>query len=155
VSIRISVVLNNQEHSTSPPSSPVRVSRMQPYEYSPLSTPTSIRIIRLLPAKFLTNESISSCTRQTWRAAQASEALSYTWGDPSERRPMFCKGRTIQVTPNCESALKHLRLRDKVRKIWVDAICINQVSLAEKNAPCRDDMAGIRRGQISTDLAWG
>lgn len=35
--------------------------------------------------------------------------------------------RTMEVRENLGNALRHLRLKDKVRVLWVDAICINQV----------------------------
>jgi hypothetical protein len=73
------------------------------------------------------------------------DALSYLWGDPRSRaeitvidRPIEGTGlsseSTLSVTVNCEIALKHLRLKDKSRTLWVDAICINQENEQEKNA---------------------
>ncbi|KAH8784121.1 heterokaryon incompatibility protein-domain-containing protein [Hyaloscypha sp. PMI_1271] len=38
----------------------------------------------------------------------------------------------IEVLPNLDSALKHLRLADRARVLWVDAICINQPDEEEK-----------------------
>jgi hypothetical protein len=46
---------------------------------------------------------------------------------------VYCDGKVIRVTPNCESALRHLRLKKKPRTLWIDALCINQSSNAEKS----------------------
>lgn len=54
------------------------------------------------------------------------EALSYVWGDAADRLPVTVNGRIFNITTNLHSALKHLRLHDKERAIWADALCINQ-----------------------------
>jgi len=61
------------------------------------------------------------------------EALSYTWDSQACDRPVRCGGKLLYITLNAEAALRRLRLRDKARYIWIDAICINQASTAEKN----------------------
>jgi hypothetical protein len=54
------------------------------------------------------------------------EALSYVWGDPLITRPIKLNGQPFQVTENLEAALRRLRHTDRVRIMWIDAICINQ-----------------------------
>src|SRR5437016_725887 len=54
------------------------------------------------------------------------EALSYVWGDPNDRLPITCNGRTIFITVNLHKALRRTRCTDRPRILWVDAICINQ-----------------------------
>jgi len=61
------------------------------------------------------------------------EALSYVWGKPVGTRPIECAGGTLMVTPNCELALRHLRLARRERVLWIDAMCINQASAQEKS----------------------
>jgi len=67
------------------------------------------------------------------------EALSYTWadatGDASRTKKLYL-GRewgVLPVTPNCEAALRCLRLPNKDRHIWVDSICINQDDIEERS----------------------
>lgn len=74
------------------------------------------------------------------------EALSYTWGSgsisefvqvevndqgatnyPAEQRT------ALGVRSNLASALRHLRLPGKTRVLWIDAICINQEDMEERN----------------------
>lgn len=61
------------------------------------------------------------------------EALSYTWGDQYLRYSITCNGVPFSVGENLFNALHHLRLSDKPRWIWADAICINQEDIAERN----------------------
>lgn len=66
------------------------------------------------------------------------EALSYAWGARTEQRKIWVheqaasSSRFINVTENLHSALKYMRLRNEGRTLWVDAICINQIDLAER-----------------------
>jgi len=67
------------------------------------------------------------------------EALSCTWGtDPSDRVIHITEG-SLAVKPNLEAALRQLR-QDPTsqtgpgfRRIWIDAICINQDDLDERS----------------------
>jgi hypothetical protein len=67
----------------------------------------------------------------------AYEAVSYTWatadGDVSLSKHITCRGKKIAITTNCESVLRSLRLPSRNRKIWVDAICIDQRNTPERN----------------------
>ncbi|KAF5626154.1 hypothetical protein F52700_8871 [Fusarium sp. NRRL 52700] len=68
------------------------------------------------------------------------ESTSYTWagenGDSSRCRPLYI-GRYWDValqTQNCWSMLESLRLPIGTRAVWVDAICINQSDIDERNS---------------------
>lgn len=103
-----------------------------PYQYQPL-TESEIRLLVLLPGKeedpvyfrldhaFLTDK-------------PKFETISYAWGDPNIRSTIECEeGRTIQVTINLHTALRHLRHENEERIIWADAVCINQEDLDERS----------------------
>ncbi|KAJ4351345.1 uncharacterized protein N0V89_006685 [Didymosphaeria variabile] len=66
------------------------------------------------------------------RSPPTYEALSYVWGDPKITAPIDVNGHTLQVTTNLEVALRHLRLPKEDRVLWIDAIVINQLDLAER-----------------------
>ena len=61
------------------------------------------------------------------------EALSYCWGKDVATKTIFIDGLPHQVTPNLEHALRHLRSKTEKRIIWIDAICINQQDVEERN----------------------
>lgn len=67
------------------------------------------------------------------------EALSYTWGDKngdsstSERVYIGRHWDILPITRNCANALRRLRYSGRSRKLWVDAICINQSDVDERS----------------------
>ena len=61
------------------------------------------------------------------------EALSYTWGNQSVKYPVEINGYTFGVGWNLFTALKCFRKQDKQRIIWIDAICIDQNNIQERN----------------------
>jgi hypothetical protein len=71
------------------------------------------------------------------------EALSYEWGAVNEESnhhisvidPDTAPGEgvaSLSIRENLFQALKHIRYVDKSRRLWVDAICINQGDLQER-----------------------
>lgn len=65
------------------------------------------------------------------------DAVSYTWatetGDDEKTQQIFIDGSVLGVTKNCEGALRRLRQSHTYRRIWIDAICINQSNSRERN----------------------
>ncbi|OCK86532.1 HET-domain-containing protein, partial [Cenococcum geophilum 1.58] len=60
-------------------------------------------------------------------------ALSYVWGFSSKAVPINLDGFKIPVTQNLEYALRYPRRQTQPRRIWVDAVCINQADLDERS----------------------
>ncbi|KAN0103385.1 HET domain containing protein [Hyaloscypha variabilis] len=60
------------------------------------------------------------------------KALSYCWGDPSNKLPISVNQRTVNVNLNLHAALARLS-SDGVKFIWVDALCINQDDKEERS----------------------
>lgn len=99
------------------------------YQHQPLKSPSSIRILTLAPSysrKAHIQCSLGEVDLETLTTSSSYEALSYVWGDQSERLPIFCHGQPLFVTPNCFGALVWLRRSFKRRRLFVDAICIDQ-----------------------------
>ncbi|KAI1130765.1 heterokaryon incompatibility protein-domain-containing protein [Nemania abortiva] len=65
------------------------------------------------------------------------EALSYVWGSTKDRVPVQVSSpageRTLMVTQNLATALRHLRFEDRLRVLWIDALCIDQSNLTERS----------------------
>jgi hypothetical protein len=61
------------------------------------------------------------------------EALSYMWGSPDSVREIYIDGSVCDVRENLYWALYHLRLTDRPRILWIDALCINQEDTKERN----------------------
>ncbi|KAK3347280.1 heterokaryon incompatibility protein-domain-containing protein, partial [Lasiosphaeria hispida] len=69
----------------------------------------------------------------------AYEALSYVWGTQDNRGSVEIVptapeqlGSALAITHNLQVALRHFRLEDRPRCMWVDAICIDQCNLQER-----------------------
>jgi hypothetical protein len=90
------------------------------------------------------------------RNGEDFEALSYVWGSRFGTEPLICDGKVMLITPNCEAALRYLRLIDKPRVLWVDAICIDQeagkASVKERNVQVA--MMGEIYTAASHTLCW-
>ena len=78
-------------------------------------------------------------------------ALSYCWGDPTVIAPILVNGLTMEVTTNLEAALRELRSQ-KVKTIWVDALCINQQDPTERGLQVM--RMGLIYSRAFTVLAW-
>ncbi|KAJ8132498.1 hypothetical protein O1611_g1123 [Lasiodiplodia mahajangana] len=102
--------------------------------YKPLEPTTrDIRLVKLWPG--VGNTSIRCETIHAWFDENLSyEALSYTWGDPHSGGSIIdMNGLPFPVRENLEDALRSLRLRDKLRTLWIDALCIDQTNIEERN----------------------
>lgn len=60
------------------------------------------------------------------------KALSYVWGDESEKKEIRINKKKAFVTSNLYNALKSLRQIDEDAILWVDAMCIDQSNHKEK-----------------------
>ncbi|KAJ9156609.1 HET-domain-containing protein [Pleurostoma richardsiae] len=115
---------------------------MSVYQPLPLDAASSqIRMLEILPSRRAS--SIIRCRLLCVDLAHLNgddvpfefyEALSYTWGDGSVRVTIKLNGRRTVVTQNLEAALRRLRARDFSRYLWVDALCINQEDVNERNS---------------------
>ncbi|KAL7905861.1 heterokaryon incompatibility protein domain-containing protein, partial [Trichoderma velutinum] len=61
------------------------------------------------------------------------EALSYTWGPPTITKDIFINGIAFPVTANLYAFLQNYQEANQGVDLWIDAICVNQSDLLEKN----------------------
>lgn len=115
--------------------------KIEAFTYSPLDpTIDCIRLLLVEPTLYQ-NDPIR-CTLHHFTFAQKPkyEAVSYTWGDETNKKPIGINGRSFYVGKNIEAALRQVRLsylRGGERAIWIDAICINQSNIQERSSQLR------------------
>ena len=116
------------------------------YRSCPLTRPNHIRVLTInqgfasdpiectLTTRPVTTQEPSTPTSQV----PPYEALSYYWGsgNASFKIKIYTQGfpGTFPVRSNLHAALNQLRLPDRPRGLWIDAICINQDDDDERSA---------------------
>lgn len=117
--------------------------------------PETLRPFRLLLLRPTTRKNAPIdcllCTRSLNNNPQY-EALSYTWRDSTQTRDISVNKKFFTITENLFVALRNLRFSLKRRVIWINAICINQNDIPEKNQQIQH-MQEIYR-QTSEVLIW-
>jgi hypothetical protein len=120
--------------------------------YEPLdSKRREIRIAKLNPGDF-SDDIRCTLFKVSLDDNPQYQALSYVWGDPGVTRQISLNGSPYQVTESLEIALRHLRLPSEERILWVDAICINQRDVPERNVQVRH--MGSVYETASKVIAW-
>ncbi|KAK8061105.1 HET domain protein [Apiospora hydei] len=125
---------------------------MNPYYERLDPSRSEIRLLTLLPND--DSDAEIQCSLQVVSLDDTTEfeALSYVWGKTVCSKPIFVRGEPLHVTTNLDRALRHLRLPQSRRVLWVDAICIDQCYPEEKNTQI-PLMARLYRSAKSV-LAW-
>ncbi|KAI1102831.1 HET-domain-containing protein [Jackrogersella minutella] len=122
------------------------------YRYNPLPGKAYIRHATLHPGHFEDDIVISFYTSPfPSDGSLRYEALSYVWGPKRNPLPVYVSRADFATTTtlrdvcqvrferllsrrNLVIALKHLRYTDRLRIMWVDALCINQADDVEKGS---------------------
>lgn len=101
------------------------------YQYQPLD-PGQIRILHLLPGQD-GDALVGQLNVAKLQDSPTFEALSYVWGSNDKILTLDISGLgQLKITASLDSALTRIRHADLPRMLWVDAVCINQDDLAEK-----------------------
>ncbi|KAI1034235.1 hypothetical protein LB503_012517 [Fusarium chuoi] len=123
--------------------------------YHPLTSDTKhseIRVCILLPKSHGT---MVSCKLETLNLLEDKidyEALSYAWGSSDDKTTIRINETPLQVTQNLKEALAYLRHESKPRCLWIDAICINQSDVDERNSQVR--LMGCIYSSASCVISW-
>lgn len=104
--------------------------------YEPLPGPDSFRLLVIEP--WGADKHQLRCHLRAVRLEDAKgryNALSYCWSQPVRGtvQSMICNGVKVDAGENLRLALESIRYRTLPRIVWVDALCINQADLAERN----------------------
>ena len=109
-----------------------------PYIYSDLrclETGQTIRLVVIEPGE---ESDPLRCTLDLSDLRHANyHAVSYTWAtedaDDTKSHAIYVGGGLLYVTENCDAALRRLRRLGPHSRFWVDAICIDQTNIKERN----------------------
>ncbi|PNP60847.1 hypothetical protein FNYG_14467 [Fusarium nygamai] len=107
------------------------------FQYRPLEHRDSFRLLHLEPSPnhsadlrgSLHHATLSDCD---YDLIEPYTALSYVWGDASQKGAIHLSGSAKEITASLDAALRDLRDKSRVCRIWADALCINQSNNAEK-----------------------
>ena len=79
-------------------------------------------------------------------------ALSYVWGDLTDTRTILLHNVPFRVTKNLHAALRSIRSNTSDKRLWVDALCINQQDLAERSRQV--SLMQLIYGQAKHTIVW-
>jgi len=120
------------------------------YKYGALPA-RHIRLLKLHPG---TKSQDVQCELKDFPLDQCPPyaAISYTWGNDIPARPIYVDGEVFLVRENLFSLLQGVRHHQEHRTVWIDAICINQGRVEERNSQVRQ--MGQIYSSASYVLAW-
>ena len=102
------------------------------YQYLPLESTRHIRLISLIS----TPDGTASCQIEHFNLSHLPpyNALSYVWGSSDKPERISCIGAGyIPITVSLCEALGNLVNLQEGGRFWIDAVCINQEDVAERN----------------------
>jgi hypothetical protein len=105
--------------------------------YDATNNPTSrneIRLLRIEQAADRGAELRCSLFLESLDSNPEYFALSYMWGDDKVKVPILVNNILVSVTLNLEAALRYIRQEDKPTIFWIDALCINQMDIKDKES---------------------
>jgi hypothetical protein len=122
----------------------VELRGLPPHHHTPLNA--SERSIRLLSMHIGSSYGRIRCTLSQHHLDDTPQyvALSYTWDQGLGRKHIECNGMDLEIGENLWQFLCEFRRKQLLRQLsvdvtagtyylWIDAICIDQSSLAERN----------------------
>ena len=99
--------------------------------YEPLPEGGYIRTLVLQPGRY-DDEIVCALEIQSHTSDKSYSAISYVWGNANETTNIRCNGLAVPITFNLEHALRQFRSPVKTKRLWADALCINQRDNEEK-----------------------
>lgn len=123
------------------------------FHYKPLDrSKGAVRLIKVYP---LQNDGRVRCRIERHHITTAEYiALSYVWGSDDAHHIVLLNGQIFRVRPNLYAFLYHVAKNNHLchALFWIDAICINQSDISEKNGHVRH--MGAIYSNASRVIAW-
>ncbi|KAI4626363.1 uncharacterized protein J4E87_004865 [Alternaria ethzedia] len=110
--------------------------RWQAYADTPLNRLKGSQEFRLLELQASELSGPIKCALRTYSfdsAPPAYTALSYTWGSADNCNAIELNGVPFTVGYNLWSYLDEMRSQEQYQLYWIDAVCINQRNVLERN----------------------
>ncbi|KAI1386223.1 HET-domain-containing protein [Hypoxylon trugodes] len=107
-----------------------------PYSYHPLKEPGEIRLLYLEPARnrdAILRGSFEHIVLPNNYFTNRYTALSYVWGNSTPAERILLESHEVGITANLGAALRDLRHPTAVHQVWIDALCIDQLNIPERN----------------------
>ena len=109
----------------------------QPYIYDDILTQPE-KTIRLLTVHPGVTETVECSLHLAKLSTELRfKALSYAWGTRPATKSIAINGKSLHVRPSLWALLKRLQKWDEETVIWIDAICVDQSNIAERNQQVR------------------
>ncbi|KAK0302136.1 hypothetical protein LTR01_008933 [Friedmanniomyces endolithicus] len=113
-----------------------KCTRVSRYKYSPIPNGSHTRWFDLSPGSW--DDPIRGhLSVQLDREDNFYEAVSYTWGSDHTTTVIDCDGDGLNVRPNLAILLRRFRSPTDTKRLWVDALCINQSDKCEQSEQVR------------------
>jgi hypothetical protein len=128
------------------------------YQYENLEGETrEIRLIRLAAGCATASKETVQCVLEIYSLDTCPPlpfvAISYCWGISTERRVIAIGGRMLNIPASAEEVLRFaLHTEGSSSYIWIDAICIDQSNLLERNRQVA--LMGTLYSRASRVLVW-
>lgn len=122
------------------------------YSYRPLQDELgSVRLLTVLPAK--SDNSIIQCKITNGNIYKSRyKALSYVWGSPDSGFPILLDAQPVLVRKSLYNFLLKSQRTLTEHLLWIDALCINQNNIAERNSQVQQMSALYQNAD--TVLVW-
>ena len=121
------------------------------YQYSPLDHELhSIRLLRILSRDTATGYLRCELHRTVMQSTYT--CLSYVWGPAEPASWIIVSGKLLRVRKNLQRFLKQVLRTGTEREFWIDALCIDQDSVLERNHQVR--LMGQIFSNAQEVIAW-
>lgn len=109
--------------------------KVTPFVYTSLQDVDEIRLLCIAPRTERADNIGLTLTIQHVRlsASPLYAAVSWTWGRSGDMVDILVDGQILTIQRNLSKILEHLQDDYQTRRVWVDAICIDQQRLEERN----------------------